>query len=149
MADDGMMTRLSSGLATARLSAALVAALCLGCEADMGVPKEPIWGKQPCEECAMLLSEPRHGAQLVTADHERLYFDDLGCMVAWMRANPQPPLQTWVRAADDGQWLTAGKAGYRQGEHTPMGYGFVAVAGHGALEWSEVRRLVHARLEER
>ncbi|MFN2377551.1 MAG: hypothetical protein ABR538_13510 [Candidatus Binatia bacterium] len=125
---------------------ALALFLAAGCDPGADAPKEPVWGKQPCEHCAMLLSEKEHGAQLVTAAGERLYFDDLGCMVAWDLEHPGSATSRWVRTADSQAWLPNEQAGYRRAERTPMGFGFVAVAPPGPVAWPEVSAAVQHKL---
>jgi hypothetical protein len=89
----------------------------------------------------MLLDEPRFAAQAATADGTHVYFDDVGCLDAWLREHAAAPLRAWVRR--DQQWVAATEARFASGERTPMGYGFVAApAGVG---WSEVRRALAAR----
>jgi copper chaperone NosL len=131
------------------LRACLVGLLVSGCDSGPIGPKEPVWGKQPCEHCAMLLSDKDHGAQLATGDGERLFFDDLGCMVAWTFEHPGSAAQEWVRTADTRQWLPAGSAGFRRSEHTPMGFGFIAVSEPGPIDWPEVKASVQQTLRSR
>lgn len=128
----------------------IVAAFLLlgGCDPGADTAKEPIWGKQPCEHCAMLLSEKGHGAQLVTQQGERLYFDDLGCMIAWNLEHPDAEAGSWVRTRDTEAWASADKASYERSDRTPMGFGFVAVSGPASLTWSEVREAVTRKLDE-
>ena len=124
----------------------LMLVLTAACGRNDDAPKEPVWGKQPCENCAMLLSEKEHGAQLVTAEGERLYFDDLGCMVAWTDAHPQPVLRQWVRTADTQKWLPLERANFAPAKHTPMDFGFIATAAPGATTWQQVTEAVRQKL---
>lgn len=120
----------------------LVTAAC----AEDPVAKEPVWGKQPCANCAMLLSEKAHGAQVLTADGDRLYFDDLGCLIAWTDTHPQVAHTPWVRTHDTQAWLALTGAGFAPAEHTPMDFGFVATAKPGGTPWAQVTAAVHAKL---
>jgi hypothetical protein len=106
-------------------------------------PLEPVWGKQPCDHCAMLLDEPRFAAQAVTADGTRVYFDDVGCLAGWLDEHPATA-RAWVRAGD--AWVPAAQARFASGARTPMGYGYVAAtsapvtpAGPVTIDWSELR----------
>jgi copper chaperone NosL len=130
-----------------RLLLSLVLVALLGCEPAAKDAAEPVWGKQPCEHCAMLLSERDHGAQLVTADGERLYFDDLGCMIAWTREHPGVSQRQWVRTADTQEWIAPQNAGFEPTERTPMGFGVIAVSKPGSLTWSDANRIVQQRLK--
>ena len=120
--------------------------LVAGCDPGVNTPKEPVWGKQPCEHCAMLLSDKEHGAQLVTGQGDRLYFDEVGCLVAWTLEHPGSALHQWVRTADTQAWVPAETAGYERSERTPMGFGFIAAAKPGAVSWSQVTDAVQQKL---
>ena len=127
----------------------LGAVLSAGCATDAGQPKDAAWGKQPCEECAMLLSDPHHGAQLVTTDGERLYFDDLGCMAEWSIEHPRQAERQWVRTEDTQQWILAEHARFQRGRQSPMGFGLVASSDAGEMNWAEASTFVEQRLRER
>jgi hypothetical protein len=127
-----------AGMRWLLLSIALLAA----CRDGADKPLEPVWGKQPCDHCAMLLDEPRFAGQLVTADGTRLYFDDVGCLAAWLREHETAAsAAVWVHRGD--QWTPARDARFVAGPHTPMGYGFVAA--DAGLDWPEVQRRLAAR----
>jgi len=104
---------------------------------------EPVWGKQPCAHCAMVLSDKRFGAQLVTDAGDRFHFDDAGCMVLFVEEHRGHVRRAWVRDAQSGAWLDAEKARYAAGAATPMDFGFEARAG-GDLAWEDVRARVLA-----
>ncbi len=126
----------------------IAAALSLmaACE-SADAPRDPAWGKQACDACSMLVSEPRFAAQLVTTGDDRLYFDDAGCLAAWVNEHPGKAKHQWVRSSE-GQWLEAPNARFSAGARTPMDYGF-AVAARGELDWVEVRERVRSRVAER
>ncbi|HKP62666.1 MAG TPA: hypothetical protein VJV78_38285 [Polyangiales bacterium] len=106
-------------------------------------PSDPVWGKQPCDHCHMLLSEPRTAAQLVTIRGDRRYFDDVGCLVEHLATHGAEVARAWVRDAR-GQWVEAQRANYRGAEATPMGYGFV-VDERGSIDFARVQREVARR----
>jgi hypothetical protein len=124
--------------------------LCLlplvACEQADG-PVDPVWGKQPCAHCAMLVSEPHHAAQAITADGARHYFDDLGCMA--LHAEEKPLKKAWAREGASGGWLDVEAASFRSGAKTPMDFGFEIVAGGGTHDWTEVRAAVRERMQKR
>jgi copper chaperone NosL len=125
------------------LSIAL-ALLALACD-DAQRPEEPVWNKQTCAHCRMILSDPRYAAQLTQKDGRRLYFDDVGCLAAYLNREKPAVTRVWVR--DRGAWHVADELRYTRGHDTPMGFGFVAAA-QGELEFSAVRKAVaaeHAR----
>jgi hypothetical protein len=116
-----------------------------GCQSG-DEPVDPVWGKQACASCSMLVSEPPHAGQLVTNDGARLYFDDLGCMAAYPAERSVTPRKMWARNAD-GKWVDATTAKYRSGQRTPMDYGF-AVANDGDLDFAQVEAAARKRKEE-
>jgi copper chaperone NosL len=111
----------------------------LACD-DASRPIEPVWGKQACAHCAMLLSEPRFGAQLTTEAGDRFYFDDPGCMAAFVHDRSPRVRAMWVREASG--WVDAKSARY-EAAASPMDYGFAPRAG-GTADWAAVQ---HAALE--
>lgn len=128
-----------------RLALALSLAL-TACEAS-DQPKDPIWGKQPCGACAMLVSEPAHAGQLVTADGTRVYFDDIGCMAAYVLERNISPPKMWVRDAS-GNWVDARTAKYKAGAKTPMDYGW-AWAADGDATFAAVEQAAKKRAERK
>lgn len=99
---------------------------------------DPVWGKQVCDACRMLVSDPRYAAQLLDAEGERSFYDDIGCLTEALDALPAPPRGIWVRDAT-GRWIDARGAHYGSSAPSPMDYGFVPEE-HGALDFDAVRR---------
>jgi hypothetical protein len=114
-----------------------------GCQ-SADEPVDPVWGKQACGSCSMLVSEPAHAAELVTADGARVFFDDIGCMATYLDERALQPKKSWVRS--DGRWIDAQSAKFRSGEKTPMDYGFAAAAD-GDLDFGGVRVAARQRRE--
>ncbi len=110
-------------------------------------PIDPVWDKQSCAACAMLVSDKRFAAQLATLDGARLYFDDPGCMASWISTHPGKAAQKWVRAAD-GSWPPADQARYVSGAQSPMDYGF-APSPTGTARWDAVVASARMRAEGR
>ena len=122
---------------------ALALLLC-ACD-DPSRPVDPVWNKQDCAHCHMLLSDPRYAAQASTVKGARLYFDDVGCLAAIMQRQPELIGRAWVHGP--GGWRDAASARFTQGAPTPMGFGFAA-DDRGTLEFSAVRQAVGARLSQ-
>lgn len=118
-----------------RFRSIFVAAALGACDSP-DLAKDPVWGKQPCGSCAMLVSEPAHAAQLVTTDGARHYFDDVGCMASWVAERRGGAAKLWVRDAS-GAWLDARTSRYRKGAKTPMNFGY-AHAPDGAATWADI-----------
>src|SRR4051812_27146948 len=88
--------------------------LLLGACEDTTRAAEPVWNKQACAHCHMLLSEPRYAAQRVTQNGERMFFDDVGCMAAELAGSA--PGRAWVHTEDG--WESIDKAGFSAGAIT-------------------------------
>jgi copper chaperone NosL len=122
--------------------AGLALALATSACEDATRPVDPVWGKQPCASCAMLVSERRYAAELSTARGDRLFFDDVGCLAAYLREHRPEVRGIW--AHDGSRWVDARVARFAPGQRTPMDYGF-AVAEAGAASFEDVERAVVAR----
>ena len=122
----GGASTLSRRALVALFAGALVGVAC----SRSDTPTEPVWGKEPCAHCKMLVSDKRYAAQVIDDEGEHRYFDDVGCMVLWMDAH-KPPARSWVRDATSGVWLDARAAKYVHGARTPMDFGFEAHAADG------------------
>ena len=118
---------------------ALVLFAVLACQSTQ-TARDPIWGKQPCAHCHMLLSDPHSAAQVLAPDAEPLYFDDVGCLVEYLQHTPPASDHAWVRDAN-GNWLRAASAKYAAKQNTPMGYGY-SVRATGELDFNAVRTLL-------
>lgn len=116
------------------------------CSPPADQPVDPVWGKQPCDHCKMLVSEPRPSAQAVVGKSRR-FFDDIGCLIGWMEASGEQPEHVWVRAATGNAWVDALAAKYKGGHRTPMDYGFLAETE--GISFAELRELVKKRDAER
>ncbi len=119
--------------------ASFLLALAAGCHDVADKPLDPVWGKQACDECAMLVDEPRFAAEAATPDGTHYSFDDVGCLAGWLREHADAHARAWVRR--DGAWVRADDARFAVGARTPMGYGYVAA--RDGVSWTEVQR--HAR----
>lgn len=128
------MKRLWLGLALCGLS--------VSCRTD-SKPVDPIWGKQDCAQCSMLVSDPKYAGQLVTPDGERKFFDDVGCLVAYIAEHKLASARSWVRS-ERGEWVDAQSTRYDTGAKSPMDYGFVPKTS-GKVGFAELRRLVAER----
>src|SRR5579883_1226384 len=118
-----------------KLAALLLVALAVACQ-DSSAPVDPIWGKQACASCSMIISDRRYAAQVVEADGERVSFDDPGCMATWMAEHARGAGRAWVRSPS-GRWIDATTARYATAEPSPMGFGFAPDDGGGAA-WADV-----------
>jgi nitrous oxide reductase accessory protein NosL len=111
--------------------AAIAAGLLLGaCDSGSG-PVDFKLGRDVCEMCGMIISDPRFLAEVRLADGKIHKFDDVGDAVNWLSSGCHglgDIKEFWVIDSVKGKtWLDARKAFYRRAE-TPMNYGFAAVA---------------------
>lgn len=128
------------------LFAALAAIALLGACAKTDEAADPVWGKEPCAHCAMLVSDKRHGAQVIDSG-DRRFFDDVGCMVVWLREHGDPADRAWVRDAGGVRWIDAKSARYQGGARTPMDFGFET--RDDGVGWDEMRDRVNAQAAQK
>ncbi|MGZ3419204.1 MAG: hypothetical protein ACXVEE_15130 [Polyangiales bacterium] len=115
------------------------------CRGESDAAVEPVWGKQPCDHCQMIVSQRTSAAQLVVHG-DRHYFDDIGCMVQWLDEHRlrRDESRAWVHLGDG--WVEAASARYVGGTSTPMDHGYVA-SKSGEIDWLELQRRVLAKKE--
>lgn len=121
----------------------VVMTLLLGCESGPPTPVDPVWGKQACGHCAMLVSEKPPSAQALLTDGTRVFFDDVGCLASWLGREQVETRKLWVRSPAGTDWVDATTARYSSNNPTPMDFGFIAA--ESGIPWSEVRARVAAR----
>ena len=82
-----------------------------------------------CASCRMAVSEARFAAQLVAPGEVPRFFDDIGCLAAFVKAG-QAPARATAFVADHGTraWVRADAAVYTRvpGLGTPMGSNVIA-----------------------
>jgi copper chaperone NosL len=122
----------------------LVGLALFACSTELGAV-DPIWGKQACESCRMLVSNPAYAAELLDASGRRHFFDDIGCLDAYLSEHAVKPRAIWVRSGS--RWVTAEAARYAAGAASPMDYGYVAEQD-GPLDFASVRRGAAAHRKE-
>ncbi len=77
--------------------------------------------------CNMTIEDITYSAQVILANNDTLFFDDIGCLVLWLKDQPnQEKIVLWVWAKDTNKYINAKKAWYSLTEQTPMHYGFGA-----------------------
>ena len=103
-------------------------------------PVEPVWGKQACEHCMMLVSDRGAAAQAALVGGARKFFDDVGCLAAWLEQTGETPMGVWVRTPDAQGWADAYTARFAAGQHTPMDYGYLPAAR--GVSFQELREVL-------
>lgn len=131
----GRPLRRALPVVAALFALAAVLAACAG----PATPADPVWGREPCAHCVMLVGDRRYAAQAIDEHGERRFFDDVGCLAAWSTTRGLPAA-AWVRDETDA-WVDARAARYGDGFKTPMDSGFAA-ARTGTSSWDDVARAV-------
>lgn len=115
------------------MSRALLAGAILVLSACRGGPVQPSdvdTRNDACANCRMTVSDARFAAQLAAPGHEAQFFDDLGCLRAYLSKKPDLPRGTVAFVADHRtrQWVRASQAVLtrRDGLETPMGSHLIA-----------------------
>ncbi len=118
-------------LVKAWLTGVVLMMVVAGCTSsgDRNRPPQIRYGEDPCDECYMLITEERFAAAYVTEDGRARRFDDIGCMLVFLRKHPEPTARFWVVDYQTHMWIDATQAYYVRAPElkSPMGYGLVAV----------------------
>jgi copper chaperone NosL len=89
----------------------------------------------PCSHCRMTVLDQKLASQLLAPGEEPRFFDDLGCLTAYLAAHPpEPRARAFVADHVSGAWIDAARAAYSRSEATatPMGSHLVAHADTAA-----------------
>jgi copper chaperone NosL len=126
-----------------RVALALCTLFLLACDAGPPRPVEPVWGKQSCAHCTMLVSERQPAAQALLRDGSRKFFDDVGCLAAYLTQPGVVAQAAWVHGPDSDLWVDALTAHYSAGHRTPMDFGYLAASS--GITFAELKQQVAAK----
>ncbi|HUJ22762.1 MAG TPA: nitrous oxide reductase accessory protein NosL [Bryobacteraceae bacterium] len=89
-----------------------------------------------CSFCRMAVSEMRYAAEIVDPDENIYKFDDIGCMLRFLREHRPPGAALFVRDYDGAGWINAAEAQYVRSDAipSPMGGHTIAVKQKPAAE---------------
>jgi copper chaperone NosL len=121
--------RFIGAVAAAALTAPAVWLLLEGAPAEAG-PPEIRYGRDRCDACGMLISDPRYAAAARRPD-AALRYDDIACLVRGAGAAIAAEVAAgWVHDAATESWVEARQAAYVRSPaiRTPMSSGLVAYA---------------------
>jgi hypothetical protein len=76
-----------------------------------------------CPQCNMPIAKSKEYSSNLD---NKVYFDDIGCLILWTKKESKDPSQAMVFTKDTKQYIKATDAFYTIKERTPMGYGFTA-----------------------
>lgn len=133
-----------AGLALTPLAGALAA--CTGERWPAGMAAIA-WGRDTCARCHMVIAERRFAAEVRGGPEDEVFkFDDIGCVVFWLKNQPwADTARIWVangvNQAAPATWLDARQARYSGGYRSPMRYGYAAhdSAPAAALDFATMR----------
>lgn len=102
-------------------------------------PQDPIWGKQSCSHCGMILSEKRYASQRVISAGKSYYYDDINCALKHNLSDEEKKSTIFVRPFDGVEWVDAASVNYDEGLMTPMNSGFGPVKQGGKINFNDVQ----------
>ena len=80
-----------------------------------------------CPDCHMEVDTLQYSAQLISTDGTTYIFDDVGCMVLFIKKHQEVEIKTlWAYTHDTEKYIDAKKLYYKLADLTPMEYGFCA-----------------------
>ena len=96
---------------------------------DPNVPPEIQYGIDLCDECGMIISEPRFSSAYITQGGLIKRFDDIGGMLLYNDKEKENVLTFWVRDYENENWISSDLAKFiiNSDITTPMAHGIVAV----------------------
>ncbi len=117
------------------IMAVLLLVMLVSCKAE----KEPInYGKDVCEHCKMIAMDPKFGAEVITAKGKIYKFDDVNCMVSYMKTVLSNAEIAEIYVADfirPGELISANSAHYVYSEavRSPMASGVAAFSDQQSM----------------
>ena len=101
----------------------------VGCQSPNFQPVE-IVTEDMCSYCRMAITEKRYAAQFLDEDGQAFKFDDVACMMNYLKAKKDqvPVSHYYVVDFDSKQWITVNEAWFVRSQEfkTPMGGGTLA-----------------------
>jgi len=105
-------------------------------------PLEMIQGRFQCSQCGMIINDLSFASQVAAADGKTWFFDDHGCMAAWLVARRfEKAPRIWVPDLETGVWIDGRQAWYSRTDNTPMssGFGAYSVRKEGFINFSTMQ----------
>jgi len=97
-----------------------------------------------CSECNMDVENLAYMAEIITQEGNTYFFDDIGCVVLWLKSHTPNISKMVTKTRDTNRWIDAQKAWYSRTDATPMGYGFAAYEKKqpGMIPYEEMKLLM-------
>ncbi len=95
-----------------------------------------------CTHCKMAISEKQFAAEFINQDGDALKFDDIGCMLDYLKEKPDPKNVTYFFVDyEKKNWLTESTARFVKAEQisTPMSGGIIAFGDSPRAEAAAVK----------
>lgn len=101
-------------------------------------------GMYSCAQCKMDVKALDYATQAVKKNGDTYFFDDIGCMILWLKEHQTDIVKLYVKTVDTHKWLEAAKANYSRIAPSPMGYGFAAVEStkEGLVSYEKMQDLI-------
>ncbi len=117
-----------------RIITAALLLLALACQADQR--PQAIEAHDACASCRMAISQPQYAAQVVDKDGNAHKFDDIGCMLRYLKGHGLPKSRIYVMDYVNRQWLEAERAVFVQSDaiESPMASGLAAFPDQPAAQ---------------
>jgi len=97
-------------------------------------------------ECKMVVKDKKYAAQIASKSGKTWAFDDIGCMILWLKDKDDKDAKLWVHTIDSDEWIDAKSAYYTFDEDTPMHHGFGAykIKKDEMIDFNELKdRVLH------
>jgi copper chaperone NosL len=121
-----------------------LAIVALNCNSGMPAPATLDTRNDVCADCRMAVSSARFSAQIVAPGEDPLFFDDLGCLAAYLVDHAAQPAGAVAYVTDhrSGQWVLASGAVFTKVStlETPMGSYLIAHASTDSRDADEAAR---------
>lgn len=108
------------------------------CKDVVKEPQDPLWGKQNCSTCRMILSLKRFAVQRILPTGKVLFYDDMICALKDNQFAHQGTL--YVRPFGGDTWVLANTVKYSSGLMTPMNSGYGADNSNGNINFDQVQK---------
>jgi copper chaperone NosL len=108
----------------------------VSCQAGAPKPVEIVLNEEACSHCQMAVSQRDFAAEVVFAGGAAEYFDDIGCLIRWVKVHIPEKAGIFVIDKVSGEWFDGNTAHYVRSArfHSPMSYGILAFKNSGDAE---------------
>lgn len=117
-----------------KIITAVLLLLAMACQADQN--PQAIEAHDVCTSCRMAISQPQYAAQAVDKEGNAYKFDDIGCMLRYLKNHTLPQRRLYVMDYVNRQWLDAERAVFVRSDaiKSPMAGGLAAFRDQAAAQ---------------